>query len=81
MEIVRHAVTEKAFSAGGQGRESFMKRGYSVIIEQDEAGYYAAEVPELYGCHLDVTAASAMRVSPKGIDSSALFIVNIKSFT
>ncbi len=28
-----------------------MKREYTVIIEQDEAGYYAAEVPEFYGCH------------------------------
>ncbi len=28
-----------------------MKREYTVIIEQDEAGYYVAEVPELYGCH------------------------------
>jgi len=28
-----------------------MKREYTVIIEQDEAGYYVAEVPELDGCH------------------------------
>lgn len=28
-----------------------MKIEYTVIIEQDEAGYYVAEVPELYGCH------------------------------
>jgi predicted RNase H-like HicB family nuclease len=28
-----------------------MKREYTVIIEKDEAGYYVAEVPELYGCH------------------------------
>ena len=28
-----------------------MKREYTVIIEQDEAGFYVAEVPELYGCH------------------------------
>ena len=28
-----------------------MKREYTVIIEQDEAGWYVAEVPELYGCH------------------------------
>lgn len=32
-------------------KESEMKREYTVIIEQDEAGYYVAEVPELYGCH------------------------------
>lgn len=28
-----------------------MKREYTVVIEQDEAGYYVAEVPELEGCH------------------------------
>ncbi|WP_026843189.1 type II toxin-antitoxin system HicB family antitoxin [Citrifermentans bremense] len=28
-----------------------MKREYTVIIEQDETGYYVAEVPELEGCH------------------------------
>jgi predicted RNase H-like HicB family nuclease len=28
-----------------------MKQEYTVVIEQDEAGYYVAEVPELYGCH------------------------------
>ena len=28
-----------------------MKSEYTVIIEQDEEGYYVAEVPELYGCH------------------------------
>lgn len=28
-----------------------MSREYTVIIEQDEEGYYIAEVPELKGCH------------------------------
>lgn len=28
-----------------------MKSEYTVIIEQDEDGFYVAEVPELYGCH------------------------------
>lgn len=26
-------------------------REFTVIIEQDEEGYYIAEVPELKGCH------------------------------
>ena len=26
-------------------------REFTVIIEQDEEGYYIAEVPELRGCH------------------------------
>ncbi|MFI5343724.1 MAG: type II toxin-antitoxin system HicB family antitoxin [Chlamydiales bacterium] len=28
-----------------------MKREFSVIIEQDDDGYYIASVPELKGCH------------------------------
>jgi predicted RNase H-like HicB family nuclease len=28
-----------------------MAKEFTVIIEQDEEGYYAAEVPELPGCH------------------------------
>ena len=28
-----------------------MPREFTVIIEQDEEGYYIAEVPELKGCH------------------------------
>jgi predicted RNase H-like HicB family nuclease len=28
-----------------------MKKEFTVIIEQDEVGYFVAEVPELPGCH------------------------------
>lgn len=28
-----------------------MKHEFNVIIEQDEEGYYTANVPELRGCH------------------------------
>ena len=28
-----------------------MAKEFTVIIEQDEEGYYLAEVPELKGCH------------------------------
>ena len=28
-----------------------MPREYTVIIEQDEAGYYVGTVPQLHGCH------------------------------
>lgn len=28
-----------------------MKKEFTVIIEQDDQGYFIAEVPELAGCH------------------------------
>ncbi len=28
-----------------------MKKEFTVIIEQDEEGYFIAEVPEIKGCH------------------------------
>jgi predicted RNase H-like HicB family nuclease len=28
-----------------------MAKEFTVVIEQDEEGYYIAEVPELKGCH------------------------------
>ena len=28
-----------------------MAREFTVVIEQDEEGYFVAEVPELKGCH------------------------------
>ena len=33
------------------GEEDHMKKEFTVIIEQDEEGYFVAEVPELPGCH------------------------------
>ena len=28
-----------------------MARGFDVVIERDEDGFYVASVPELHGCH------------------------------
>lgn len=28
-----------------------MEREFTVLIEQDEEGYFVATVPELHGCH------------------------------
>jgi len=30
---------------------SLMKKEFNIVIEQDEDGYYIANVPELPGCH------------------------------
>ena len=39
-----------------------MKREYTVIIEQDEAGYYVADVPELDGCHTQAKSLDELMV-------------------
>ena len=39
-----------------------MKREYTVVIEQDEAGFYVAEVPELYGCHTQARSLDELMV-------------------
>jgi predicted RNase H-like HicB family nuclease len=39
-----------------------MKSEYTVIIEQDEAGYYVAEVPELCGCHTQAKSLDELMV-------------------
>jgi len=42
-----------------------MKREYTVIIEQDEAGWYVADVPELYGCHTQAKSLDDLMVRVK----------------
>jgi predicted RNase H-like HicB family nuclease len=42
-----------------------MKNEYTVIIEQDEAGYYVAEVPEFYGCHTQAKSLDELMVQVK----------------
>ncbi len=39
-----------------------MKKGreYTVIIEQDEKGYFVADVPELAGCHTRAKSLDAL---------------------
>lgn len=38
---------------------------YTVIIEQDEAGFYIAEVPELQGCHTQATSLDELMARTK----------------
>ncbi len=37
-----------------------MPKEFTVIIEQDEEGYYIAEVPELKGCHTQAKSLDAL---------------------
>ena len=36
------------------------KRGFAVIIERDEEGYFVANVPELPGCHTQAESFDAL---------------------
>ena len=38
-----------------------MKKEYTVIITQDEDGYYIADVPELQGCHTQAKSIDKLR--------------------
>lgn len=35
----------------GKRKAGKMKKEFTVIIEQDEEGYFIADVPEIKGCH------------------------------
>jgi predicted RNase H-like HicB family nuclease len=37
-----------------------MPKEFTVIIEQDEKGYYIAEVPEIKGCHTQAKSLDAL---------------------
>ncbi len=37
-----------------------MAKEFTVVIEQDEEGYYIAEVPELKGCHTQAKSLDAL---------------------
>ncbi len=38
-----------------------MKKEYTIIITQDEDGYYIADVPELQGCHTQARSIDKLR--------------------
>ena len=38
-----------------------MKKEYTIIITQDEDGYYIADVPELHGCHTQAKSIDKLR--------------------
>ena len=37
-----------------------MQRGFDVVIEQDEDGYFVASVPALRGCHTQAKSLDAL---------------------
>ena len=39
-----------------------MSREFTVIIEQDEEGYYVASVPQLHGCHTQARSLDELMV-------------------
>ena len=49
-----------------------MKKEFSIVIEQDEDGYYIASVPELPGCHTQ--AKSLDELNKRIIEAIELYL-------
>lgn len=52
-----------------------MKREFSVVIEQDEDGYFVASVPALRGCH---TQAKSLDVLMKRVKEAIALCVEVE---
>lgn len=44
-----------------KGKHPASQREFYVVIEQDEDGYYIADVPELPGCHTQAKSIDELR--------------------
>ena len=51
-----------------------MKKEFTVIIEQDEKGFFIAEVPELQGCH---TQAKSLDVLMERVKEAILLCLDV----
>ena len=51
-----------------------MKKEFTVIIEQDEEGFFIAEVPELKGCH---TQAKSLDVLMERVKEAILLCLDV----
>ena len=49
-----------------------MKKEFNIVIEQDEDGYYIANVPELPGCHTQ--AKSLDKLNERIIEAIELYL-------
>ena len=47
---------------GSMTKPKRKKRGryFNIVIERDQAGYYVASVPELYGCHTQAKSLDSL---------------------
>ena len=52
-----------------------MKREFSVVIEQDEDGYFVASVPALRGCH---TQAKSLDVLMKRVKEAIALCIEVE---
>ena len=67
------------------------KRTFTVVIEQDEEGYYVATVPALRGCHTQAKTQDVLMkrvreviklcLEDKGRDAEPLELVGIQQVT
>ncbi|HTZ17592.1 MAG TPA: type II toxin-antitoxin system HicB family antitoxin [Dissulfurispiraceae bacterium] len=56
-----------------------MKKEFTVIIEQDEQGYFIAEVPELRGCHTQAKSLDVLMERTKEAIQLCLEVYGNKS--
>jgi predicted RNase H-like HicB family nuclease len=55
-----------------------MPRGFDVVIERDEEGFYVASVPELHGCH---TQAQSLDVLTERIREAIELCLDVRRMT
>lgn len=56
-----------------------VKKEFTVIIEQDEQGYFIAEVPELAGCHTQAKSLDVLMERTKEAIQLCLEVYGRKS--
>jgi len=62
-------------------KEDRMKQEFTVIIEQEEEGYFVAEVPELKGCHTQAKSLDTLMERIKEAIELCLEVYGQREFT